>query len=303
MNSSADGPNPDIMTPMGKGETDDVRRHELAAFLRARREALQPGAVGLAQRGRRRVKGLRRDEVAELACVSVTWYTWLEQARDIRTSSEVLDAIARALQLDSDAHVYLRRLAQIPVADLHRVAPSAASAAHLALMEDLLPSPALLTTPTADLIAWNSAYAKLVTDPALLPLEHRNGLWIQLCCSEMRQRMKHWERETEALIACFRAEAGKFPGNERIARLIVELSDRSEFFRVTWERHQVKRFTSARETFVHSLIGEVHAELLQLRLMDQPSLNLMVHRLADDDSRAKMWRLLEGSTTLAAAGM
>src|SRR5688572_25443529 len=104
---------------------EQARRDELAAFLRARRESLQPEDLGIPRRGRRRVEGLRRHEVADHAAVSVTWYTWLEQGRDIRTTPQVVDALARALQLDADGHRYLRRLAGMPLTNPESEQPDA----------------------------------------------------------------------------------------------------------------------------------------------------------------------------------
>src|SRR5438477_4898166 len=148
----------------GGSAPGDVSRRELASFLRARREGLQPEEVGLPRRGRRRVKGLRRHEVADLAAVSDTWYTWLEQGRNINVSAHLLDAVTRALRLDEDAWRYVRRLAGVPVID-PKPSPNEASEELRGLVEDMLPSPACLTTGPFDFLAWNRAYAEVFGDP------------------------------------------------------------------------------------------------------------------------------------------
>jgi hypothetical protein len=141
-----------------------TRREELAMFLRARRDQLQPEDVGLERRGRRRVPGLRREEVADLAYVSVTWYTWLEQGRDVHASALALDGVSRALRLDDEARDYVRRLAGKPATDSPTgaigVGPILAR-----LLDDLLPNSACLVNGSYDLLGWNSAYVALFGDP------------------------------------------------------------------------------------------------------------------------------------------
>ena len=273
------------------GREQTARREELAAFLRARREALQPEQVGIPRRGRRREKGLRRHEVADIAAVSVTWYTWMEQGRDIRTTPQVIDALARALMLDDDEHRYLRRLAGVPITD-PETRLSRSDEGLLQLVDDLLPHPAQLNEPAADLFAWNRAYTVLFTDPEKLEPKQRNGLWIQVIRPEVRDRLVDWEVETALAIARFRAEAGKYPGDPRFAELIDELNEQSEFFRQEWVRHEVHGFASHLETIEHPAVGPIRARIVMLRPLNHPQLTLMIHQLADDESRQRMMDLL-----------
>ncbi|SDH07412.1 Helix-turn-helix domain-containing protein [Sinosporangium album] len=268
-----------------------ARRDELAAFLRTRRESLQPEDLGIPRRGRRRVKGLRRHEVADTAAVSVTWYTWLEQGRDIRTTPQVVEALARALRLDDNGHRYLRRLAGIAPKSLEYGRPEVGESL-VSLVDSLLPHPAHLMHPVTDLVTWNRAYARLFVDPSTLDEEHRNGLWIQVMCPELRERLVGWEAETEFAIARFRAEAAKYPGNVRFTQVIDQLNEDSPFFRKTWQRHEVQGFDGHIERIRHPDIGTVQARLVQLRPLDQPNLLVMVHMLEDQDSRDRMSRLL-----------
>lgn len=268
-----------------------ARREELAGFLRARRDSLQPEDLGIPRRGRRRVLGLRRHEVADFAAVSLTWYTWLEQGRDIRTTPQVIDALARALLLDADGHRHLRRLAGVPITDPD-TASLQADDALMQVVDDLSPHPAHLMEPTTDLIAWNRSYARLFVDPLLLKAENRNGLWVQLMCDEVRSRLSDWEAESEFAIARFRAEAGKYPGDSRFAEVIAELSEHSELFQASWERHKVQGFTGHVEVIDHPDVGPIHLRLVQLRPLDHPRLTILVHQLADDASRMRMEQLL-----------
>jgi hypothetical protein len=270
------------------GGRDVVRRRELADFLRARRAAVQPEDVGLRPRGRRLVPGLRRHEVSDLAGVSLTWYTWLEQGRDIRTSPQVLDAIARALRLDDATRRHFRRLAGAPVVD-----PS--EAAHVvdpmlvAVLDDLLPAPAYVMTPANDILAWNDAFVELFGDPAALPGNHRNALRV-LLSDVVRQRLVDWELEARETIARFRAEASKYPGDARCEAVVEELLEESDLFRDAWATHEVQAFVRHTQDFQLPEIGTVRTQVLQLRPVDQPSLILMVHRPDDDESR---WRLAQ----------
>ena len=272
-------------------DTNAVRRTELAAFLRARRGAVQPEDVGLPRRGRRRVPGLKRSEVADLAAVSVTWYSWLEQGRDIRTTPVVLDALARALQLDEASRRHLRRLGGEPVSK-SSMSPLYVDPNLEALLTDLLPLPAALIEPTTDIVGWNHAYARCWADPAGLPSERRNGLVIMLTRPEVRDTLVDWEEQCRETIASFRAEAAKFPGHPRFAAIIDMLMEESELFRDAWHRNEVRRFLVHSQEFHHPEVGRIVTEQMLLRPLGHTSVTLMVHRLVDPESRERVVRLL-----------
>jgi hypothetical protein len=164
------------------------------------------------------------------------------------------------------------------------------------LVEDLSPHPAHLNEPAADLFAWNKAYTRLFTDPDKLEPKQRNGMWIQIMCPEVTERLVDWETETALAIARFRAEAGKYPGDPRFAELIKELNEQSEFFRQEWVRHEVHGFASHLETIEHPDVGAIRARIVMLRPLNHPQLTLMIHQLADDESRERMQKLLSDST-------
>src|SRR5579875_2262056 len=163
---------------VGRRSTDaQLRRRELGAFLRSRRERLTPADVGLPQSGRRRTPGLRREEVASLAGVGMTWYTWLEQGRDINASGQVLEAIARTLLLDAHERTHLYTLAGVTppgvASDGHAITPQVRAA-----IDRLHPFPAFVSNGRYDLLAYNRAYQALIGDLDALPVEERNSLWI-----------------------------------------------------------------------------------------------------------------------------
>src|ERR687887_459725 len=156
---------------------DALRRRELGEFLRSRRERISPQQVGVAYNGRRRTPGLRREEVAQLSGVGVTWYTWLEQGRDIHVSEQVLTAIARTLMLDRDERTHLFALAgatdQTIVNECHAV-----SAQMHATLAKLDPYPACIQTGKYDVLAYNRAYNNLIVNFDELPVEDRNCMWL-----------------------------------------------------------------------------------------------------------------------------
>src|SRR6187551_3809804 len=157
----------DVIAPRG-------RRAELAAFLRSRRERITPADLGLPTGLRRRTPGLRREEVAQLAGVGVTWYTWLEQGRPIRASTQVLDAIARALRLDQAEREHLYRLADVPAVPS---APAECLPAEIqAILDALVPVPAVVYNGRYDVLAWNATYHALFPGLTESPIGERNAL-------------------------------------------------------------------------------------------------------------------------------
>ena len=186
-----------------------ARRAELAAFLRAQRARLRPADAGLPedpQPGRRRTPGLRREEVAQIAGVSVTWYTWLEQGRDIAASQQVVDALAGALRLSPDQHRYLCGLAGLPVAAGE--APAADARPRLQrLVDAACPSIASIYDRHFDYVVWNTPYERVRGDPALLPATRRNLVWMMFSDAENRARMVGWEPAARAVLSQFRAAA------------------------------------------------------------------------------------------------
>ena len=173
-----------------------ARRTQLAAFLRARRAGLRPTDVGLpdgSSSGRRRTPGLLREEVAQLAGVSVTWYTWLEQGRDISASAQVIDALARALLLGQDQHGHFRELAGL-------TAPATGTPADdllprlQRLVDAVTPNIASIYDGCFDYLVWNQPYVLVRNDPGDLPSDRRNLLWMMFTDTENRTRMTRWSR-------------------------------------------------------------------------------------------------------------
>jgi transcriptional regulator with XRE-family HTH domain len=269
----------------GRENPRSARRAELGAFLRAQRARLRPADVGLPDDrdpGLRRTPGLRREEVAELSGVSVTWYTWMEKGRDVSASAQVVDALARALLLDPDQHRHLRGLAGLatPAQDT----PLAAVLPRLQrLVDAAAPNLASVYDARLDYVVWNTPYARLRYDPGRLPGDRRNLLWMMFTDPENRARMVRWEPAARAVLGQFRAAAGQRPDDPRFAALVAELTRVSPEFRSWWTTYQVRDFRPTTVEIDHPRIGRLGLEIFQFRPVEHPDLRLVLQVPAGDD--------------------
>ncbi len=255
-----------------------TRRTELAAFLRAQRARLTPADVGLPEgsaSGRRRTPGLRREEVAQLSGVGVTWYTWLEQGRDISASAQVIDALARALLLTPDQHRHLRELARLPAPEPDL--PSDGMLPRLQLLVDAAaPSPASIYDSHFDYLVWNQPYIRVRHDPGALPADRRNMIWMMFTDPDNRARMVRWEPAARAVLSQFRAAVGRRPDDPRFAELVAALTEASPEFRDWWAEYPIRYFRPATITVNHPQAGLIGLQVFQLRLVDQPDLLMVI---------------------------
>jgi transcriptional regulator with XRE-family HTH domain len=253
-----------------------VRRSDLAEFLRARRGAVTPEQVGLVPGPRRRTPGLRREEVALLAGVSVSWYTWLEQGRPINVSTDVLDALSRALQLDAvESHHLAQLAAQNTDAAGPVRRPDVPDWAHR-LLVTLEPAPAYLLGPTWDYLAWNRAQARLFPILDTLEPEERNLVWAMFVLPETRAMIVDWEDEARQVLSQFRAETTPIRDDPTVVGLVARLRAASPEFDRWWPRHDVAGFRGRTRRFRHPQLGEVEFEYEQLVASGAPDLHLVV---------------------------
>ncbi|MER6573697.1 helix-turn-helix transcriptional regulator [Streptomyces sp. NPDC001093] len=263
---------------------------ELGAFLRSRRERLAPGEAGLPDGPGRRTPGLRRAEVAELAGISVSWYTWLEQGR-VRTSEQVLRAVARVLRLDAaeTAHVLSFVEENRQPAD----APNWVSRNLLSLVQAMTPNPAVVLDPHWDLLAWNAGYAALLTDPARLHPKQRNLLWLVFRWPLARTLLAEWEDEARALLGQFRSRAARRPHDPRFAELVEELLADADAAR-WYERRETAGFQPSVRRFRHPAVGELRLRYVKLAAVDEPGHHFLAY-LPDDRVSEDALRRLRGS--------
>ena len=261
--------------------------NELGDFLRARRTELTPSAVGLPGAGsRRRVTGLRREEVAALASISVDFYTRIEQGRR-RASTEVLDTIARVLRLSEDERAYLLELCGKEVRPSRRP-PQQAQPQLRRLLDDLATTPAVILGRRTDILAWNPMAAALFTDFALVPPEDRNFVRLVFCDPRVRALYPRWEHAAGNGVAQLRMEAAKYPDDPELADLVRELSARDPDFRRWWTAHHVAVRGAGANAVRHPTVGDL--------TLDWSSLTCN----ADPDQQLFSWTAEPGSPSCAA---
>lgn len=272
---------------------DEQARRMLGSFLRARRESLQPEQVGLTEGVRRRTPGLRREEVAQLAGVSITWYTWIEQGRPISFTAEVLQSLARALRLQTQETSYLFALAHLP-APAGRPASDDLSPALLRLLEHQGDYPAYVMGCAWDVLAWNRAAAGLFGDFGRLPPARRNLLWYTFTSSYARALIVGWEQRAQRLLAEFRHDCGESLAEPWMGAFIEQLCQASADFARWWPQQQVLTRDGGRRTFAHPRCGPLVFEQLTLHPAGSPGHKLVIHIPTDDsDTQAKLALLSE----------
>jgi transcriptional regulator with XRE-family HTH domain len=258
------------------------RRSELGDFLRSRRARRQPEDLGLTPvGGRRRVPGLRREELAQAAALSVDYYVRLEQGRLRNPSAEVVDAVAAALGLDSAERRYLHNLARPQRATQSPDRPAVPRT--IQTLIDNTNVPAALFSKRGDILAWNALAAALLTDFAALPVEERNMPRLVFLNAEVAARFVDWEAKARDLVSQLRMEASRSPNDERLATLVGELSMRSPEFARLWATHPVREKVRGGHRYRHPIGGEFDLRFEAFSVPDESDLSL-VCQVADPGS-------------------
>ncbi|MCW1249433.1 helix-turn-helix transcriptional regulator [Acaricomes phytoseiuli] len=267
-------------------------RQELGRFLRDRRGRIDPLEAGLPASGRRRTPGLRREEVAQLAGVGVTWYTWLEQGRKINASEQVLNAISVALRLDPDEHRHV-----LTLAGMHRdVTPAGCqkiTVPHEDILAELLPYPCVIQNSKYDLLAWNRTYRFLIADVEQFPEVRSNCLLAAFTEPEWQRAYgPAFGEVAQSMVARFRAHAAGRLSEPSWAELLSRLTSRSPLFESLWEDQQVRRTDTGVKVFENPLVGVLRLHFTTAWI-DQQSHIRMVITTPDDDLTAERLTLLD----------
>lgn len=273
--------------------SDEQRRQDLADFLRTRRMRLSPEQVGLIGGGRRRTVGLRREEVAQLANVGVSWYTLLEQGRDIHPSREVLQSIAEALRLTTDEQQHLFLLAnQQPLVET--TSPDEEiSPALRRVLDALNPLPAYILGRRWDYLAWNTAAEQVLLLSKPMPPYSHNAIWRIFADPKSQQHDPKWEQVAQKVLEEFRADSVRYAYEEWFKRLLADLQRTSPEFRAWWSRHDVRGRADARKDIEHPLVGWLRFEHTTLQVPAMPELKLMIYTpLPETDTLAKLEQLM-----------
>jgi transcriptional regulator with XRE-family HTH domain len=254
--------------------------NSLGTYLRDRRARLDPASFGLPLT-RRRTPGLRREEVAQRANVSATWYTWLEQGRGGSPSADVLDRIARALLLTDieREHLFLLALGRPPEVEYR--APERVSPRLQRVLDALEFSPAYVKTPMWDIVAWNHAATVILTDYGALPVDQRNILRLMFTTAHARSRNPEWHSVVRYIVAAFRADVARAGAAKNVQSLVDELCRASDEFKRLWADHDVRRtYDEGPKRMRHPKAGLLALDISSFAVDGRSDLDLVIYTAA-----------------------
>jgi transcriptional regulator with XRE-family HTH domain len=272
------------------GSYDAKRRAELAGFLRARRERITPAEVGLAPGARRRTPGLRREEVAQLAGVGVTWYTWLEQGRPINASTQVLDAVARVLGLGPAERWHLYRLAGVPGVPTPAGDDVCLPDVVPAVLDALDPHPACVYSGKYDLLACNETYAALFPFLTGADGHERNALWQLFTLKKTHGPLCDWTLIPH-MVAVARGNYARHVGEPEWEEWIARLSAVSDEFTELWSSHEIALPMPTIKLFRAADLGTVHMRTSSFGVAGMPESRMIVYLPATAADEAKVHML------------
>ncbi|MDP4147237.1 MAG: helix-turn-helix transcriptional regulator [Bacillota bacterium] len=273
---------------------EKYRYKELGNFLKIKRANILPSQVGIQEGGRRRTKGLRREEVSQLAGIGITWYTWLEQGRSIQVSGQVLESLARVLMLDKQERIHLYTLAkQVPKIDI----PSQQETVNPILqhvLDNLIVSPAFIMDTRWNIIAWNKAASLVFSDFDKVNGRQRNMVWMMFNKPEYKNLFIDWEFHAKGMIARFRSDIGQYIEEAWIVNFIEDLKNESKEFKSWWSKYEVQRKSEIHKKLQHPTVGTLLFEFSSFDVSDNPNLKLIVNTpLSGTDTDIKVKSLLE----------
>lgn len=264
----------------------------LGVYLKDRRAKLDPAAFGFPLK-RRRTPGLRREEVAQRANVSATWYTWLEQGRGGAPSADVLDRIARAMMLTDveREHIFLLGLGRPPEVRYH--APEGVTPRLQRVLDALEVCPAFVKTPTWDVVAWNRAAAVVLTDYSKLAPSERNILRLIFRDSRVRAAQTSWENVARYVVSAFRADAARAGATQKIQSLVDELCSLSPEFEAMWRDNDVRTYGGGAKILQHPVVGSLSLEHSTFAVDGRPDLGMVIYNPSTPEDADKIRSLLK----------
>ncbi len=268
-------------------ETDNA----LGTFLRDRRARMDAAAFGFSG-GRRRTPGLRREEVAQRANISATWYTWLEQGRGGAPSADVLNRIAGGLMLTEPEreHLFVLGLGHPPEATYR--ASDEVTPRLQRVLDALEFSPAIVKTPTWDVVAWNAAAATLLTDYSTLPRDQRNILRLMFTNASIKAAQEDWLNVARYVVGTFRADAARAGAGAEISQLVEELSRLSPEFDALWRDNNVARHADGLKRLHHPVHGLLELEFSAFAVDGRPDLGMIVYNPATSETAQRIRALM-----------
>lgn len=288
----------DTTSLLNKARKD--RLMELANFLRNRRERIKPELFGIPISARRRTPGLRREELAQLAGVSVSWYTWLEQGRSITVSDQVLESIAHILQLDVTERRHLFQLAR-DQSSTQKPINKSISQNIISELQPVLDSfgfcPAYIFDQCWNLVAGNQIAYKIFVDTSVvnyanLPWRERNLMWALFTNPYQKKLLLDWENEAKRCIALFRFSSNQYIGEPWFTEFIDDLTYISPDFQEWWPQYDIQAPHGKRKTLNHPIVGQLVLQATTLLIPESPGLQLIVYTpLPEEDTAGKLARL------------
>ncbi|MFG6486156.1 helix-turn-helix transcriptional regulator [Roseateles sp. BYS78W] len=273
-----------------------VEDNPLGRYLKERRARLDPAALGLPL-ARRRTPGLRREEVAQRAHVSPTWYTWLEQGRGGAPSTEVLERLAGALQLGDVEREHLFLLAQNRPPEVRYQAAADLPPRLQRVLDAMAHCPAMIRTATWDVVAWNRACAAVLNDYATMPPDRRNILRHIFANPAARRRMPNWDQDARFVVAAFRADAARAGATTAVQALVAELSAANAEFAAMWAELDVRgNYGEAAKQIDHPVVGRIALEYTGLAVEGRPDLTLIVYHPATPADAERVRTLLDAAS-------
>ncbi|CAM3578331.1 helix-turn-helix transcriptional regulator [Paenibacillus lupini] len=278
-----------------------TRLAALSSFLKAQRAKLSPEDAGLPPGIRRRTPGLRREEVAVLAGVSTTWYTWLEQGRDIQVSPNVLDAVASALRLTHDERNYLYGLAMesgtgtLSTSVIPSYSSDAVSPPLRKILQELRQCPSIISDRRCQIVGWNEAAAHVFVDFAQIPEQERNMIRLLFTRQELKRLAVNWKQFASGFLSIFRAYYGQYVEDNWYDQFLKEMMELHPDFQELWEHSEVRTAPEVVLEFRHAKAGKMLFHLTSLQLQGGSDLRCSIYTPApDSDTEEKLSKLMRG---------
>ncbi|MGO4107650.1 helix-turn-helix transcriptional regulator [Paenibacillus sp. YAF4_2] len=278
-----------------------TRLAALSSFLKAQRAKLSPEDAGLPPGIRRRTPGLRREEVAVLAGVSTTWYTWLEQGRDIQVSPNVLDAVASALRLTHDERNYLYGLAMesgtgtLSISEIPSYSSDAVSPPLRKILQELRQCPSIISDRRCQIVGWNEAAAHVFVDFAQIPEQERNMIRLLFTRQELKRLAVNWKQFASGFLSIFRAYYGQYVEDNWYDQFLKEMMELHPDFQELWEHSEVRTAPEVVLEFRHAKAGKMLFHLTSLQLQGGSDLRCSIYTPApDSDTEEKLSKLMRG---------
>jgi len=259
------------------------RYKELGRFLKSRRDKMKPQQIGLPTGARRRAPGLRREEVAQLAGIGLTWYTWLEQGRAINVSDAVLESLARVYLLTEEERRHLYALANKPYEE-DEEDHQTVSDTLIGILDklDISCCPSYIMDYRWNLIAWNRTASAVFGDFIRLPADERNIVYMMFCNDDYMELFDDWEYHAKGIVARFHAAMAKYAADPCFNGFIQDLQNKNGIFSSWWSRHDISGMSDVKKELTHPTLGKLSFEFTSLDVSDNQALKLLIHNPDDE---------------------